>query len=190
MTDTAQPAQLAPHSFTTETARAAGLKSAEARRARRALETRDATALAQQLDNVRQAFTRHDLGPNAAAVAGQIMSRCLTGDIPVRNGDEAAALLRVLVDVARLEAGAPTALSATLTTAEVVDHIGELQARARAALGATSGPASSATSSTTGSSSTSAAAQAAADPATELGDAASEAGESVDPAGVVEGAAR
>jgi hypothetical protein len=139
------PNQLERHAFTSESASIAGKRSAEARRARKLLAARDAATLAQQLDNVRSAFTRNELGPNAAAVAGQLMSRVLTGDIPVRNGDEAAALLRVLVDVARLEAGEATAhsLHATISTEQAVERIGRLQEAARQAISTTSSPTTS-----------------------------------------------
>ena len=145
MSDNPPPPQLKPHTFTPETASAAGKKSAAARAARKALAPRQATELAQQLTAVTQAFERSHLGPAAAATAQQLLSRVLTGDIPVRNGDEAAALLRVMVDVARLEAGQATGhtITATLSTKEAVERVEQLQRQARATI-------ASSTSSTTG----------------------------------------
>ena len=66
------------------------------------------------------------------------MAQVASGAVPVRNGDEAATLLRALVDVARLESGDPTSTT-------VVAHVGSdamarvvaLRDAARAAIDAT-----------------------------------------------------
>jgi hypothetical protein len=81
------------------------------------------------LSDLVEACPRHRLGPTAAAVAADILARVANGDVEVRNGTEAAALLRVLYDMARLESGQPTsaALVAHLSTDEVLRRIEELR---------------------------------------------------------------
>ncbi len=140
-TDTADernpvPANLRDHTFTTETARLAGKKSAEARRAKRAIAEREAKTLAQQLDSVRTAFGRGELGPAASAVAGYVMSLVVTDNVKIRHGEDAAALLRVLVDIARLEAGQATShtMHATIDGGDAVARVRKLQAQARETL--------------------------------------------------------
>jgi hypothetical protein len=91
------------------------------------------------LATVRESFERDELGADAAAAAGWLLGRIVTGGIPIRNGAEAAELLRALVDVARLEAGESTSNT-------VVAHVGPgavtavlaLRDQARAALAMTS----------------------------------------------------
>ena len=109
------PAQLTP--FTSATGRAAGLASAERRKALAAVRRRDARTVAGQLDEAVRAFQRQDLGGQCAAAAGWLVAQVVAGHIPVRNADEAAQLLRALVDVARLESGDPTSTA-------LVAHVG------------------------------------------------------------------
>ena len=117
---------------TVEAARKGAAANAVKRASRAASGREVALALATVTDSAR----REDLGPNAAGVASWLMGRIVQGAIPIRNGDEAASLLRALVDVARLEAGEST--SNTL-----VAHVGAgaaaeviaLRDQARAALG-------------------------------------------------------
>jgi hypothetical protein len=64
------------------------------------------------------------------------LARIAAGQIPIRNGDEAATLLRAMVDIARLEEGQPTSTA-------VIAHVGRsatadvlaLRDQARRALG-------------------------------------------------------
>lgn len=93
-------------------------------------------ALRAELDRCVETFERGELGQQAAAVAGLLLARLAAGVIVVKRGDEAAALLRVLVDVARIEAGEHT--SATLvghvSTSDAVARVVELRERARLVL--------------------------------------------------------
>lgn len=133
--------------FTKETASAAGRKSAAVRAARRDADVQRARDAARTLDALGDTFQRDRLGPDAAAVAALILSRIASGDIVVKRGDEAAALLRALVDVARLEAGEATShtLRATVDQGEAVAAVIALRDRARSAIGATSSGSASAT---------------------------------------------
>jgi hypothetical protein len=123
---------------------AAGKKGAEALRARREASSSSGRQVVKVLDTLRDTARREDLGPNAAGVASWLLGRIVQGAIPVRNGGEAADLLRALVDVARLEAGEST--SNTL-----VAHVGAgaaaeviaLRDQARRALGQGTDPAQS-----------------------------------------------
>jgi hypothetical protein len=94
-----------------------GRKGGEARRARAAAQASSARAVALVLDEVRGTFSRETLGPDAAAAAGWVVAQVVAGKVPMRNADEAATLLRALVDVARLEGGESTDM-------RVVAHIG------------------------------------------------------------------
>jgi hypothetical protein len=94
--------------FTSESARAAALRSAEVRRAKRAHKQATAAGTARELALLAQAHERGDLGGIAMAAAAELIGRVVRGDVPVRNGDEAAGLLRALVDIGRLESGDPT----------------------------------------------------------------------------------
>lgn len=118
--------------FDSETAKAAAKRSAEVRRAKRDLARGEVTTLAQKLDTLRDTYQRDDLGPNAAALAQHTMSRVMAGEIPIRHAGEAAELLRVLVDVARLEAGEATAHTAhvSMTAEQVTARVTELQRQA------------------------------------------------------------
>jgi hypothetical protein len=122
--------------FTPETAAEAGRRSGEAKRARKVAASADVRTAAAALDQVRAAFSRDQLGPDAAAAASYIVGRIVAGSIPLRNGSEAAELLRALVDVARLEAGQATSASAVLHVgADATARVLALRDQARAALG-------------------------------------------------------
>lgn len=115
-----------------EHARQLGLKSAAARIARREAETAGNITRARQagehLQLLMTSFTRDDLGPAASAVAQQTLHRIATGEIPIRNGSEAAEILRVTVEIARLEAGQATAQTAhiQLTASQVQERLAQL----------------------------------------------------------------
>lgn len=112
-----------------------GKKSAAARQARREVERAGNVAKAkqagEQLAYLMASFKRDDLGPAASAVAQQTLHRIATGEIPIRNGSEAAEILRVTVDIARLEAGQATSQTAhiALSAEQVQARLAELQQR-------------------------------------------------------------
>lgn len=140
------PQQLAPHRFDSERARAAGRKSAANRKAKAAVAARRPAQLRQHLSTVREAFAAVDIGESVVAVAGILLARLAAGEIPVRNGAEAAELLRSLHDIARLEAGQPTSIAASVRVDgnAALDRLERLQQSARAAIAAVEVTASSA----------------------------------------------
>jgi len=83
-----------------------------------------------------EAHPRERLGPAAAAAASSVIASVLTGDVRIRHGEDAAALIRVLVDVARLESGDATShtLNAHLSPDDTLARIRELRDRARLTL--------------------------------------------------------
>ena len=89
--------------------RAKGLATLREQRALKSARVGDVKSL---LSDLVAACPRDHLGPVAAAVAQDLIARVVTGEIIVRHAGDAADLLRVLVDVARLEAPLPT--SATI----------------------------------------------------------------------------
>lgn len=117
----------------------AGRKGVAARRAKQALQRADSMAIARELATIAETHDRSMLGPTLAAVAMELAGRVARGEIPVRNGDEAATLVRTFVDIARLEAGQATSHSvhATISPADALARIEELQRAARQALSAT-----------------------------------------------------
>ena len=85
------------------------------------------------LELVGNTFDRAQLGPLAAAAAMWTIGEVVAGRQRVRDP---AAWVRVLVDVARLEAGEVTSASASVhVTADDVRRAVELRATAREALG-------------------------------------------------------
>lgn len=107
--DPASRANLRPFVAGDPRAVAAARKGAETRRARseaRRLQSSEPLAV---LEHVRSTFKREDLGPIAAAAAVWTIGEVVAGRQRVRDP---AAWVRVLVDVARLEAGEVTALTA------------------------------------------------------------------------------
>jgi hypothetical protein len=79
-----------------------------------------------------EAMPREQLGPTAAAVAQDVIARVAVGEIKIRHAGDAADLLRVLVDVARIESGSPTSVSmvAHVSPEDTMARIRELRARA------------------------------------------------------------
>jgi hypothetical protein len=104
----------------------AARKSHAVRRAKRAMVRADAQAVAAHLRTLRDSHERDRLGESCAAAAADLVGRVTRGEIPVRHAGDAAELVRVLVDIARLEAGQPT-------SASVVAHLTSDAARARLA---------------------------------------------------------
>jgi hypothetical protein len=85
---------------------------------------------------VRAAHDRGELGTTARAAAIDLIGRVVVGEIPIRNGTDAANLIRVLVDVARLEENQPmrTAMVAQLSTEDFAERIRQMQLVARASM--------------------------------------------------------
>lgn len=139
LSDMGDTSNLTPFTKGDPRAVAAGKASAATRAANRDSRVKAARQAAAQLVTFNESYQRGNLGANAANVAQFILGRIGTGDIPVRNGDEAAALLRALVDIARLEEGQATShtLTATLSAADAVQRVVLLQQAARLELQST-----------------------------------------------------
>jgi hypothetical protein len=135
---TKQQANLKPFSNTDPEARARA--SANGRKGQLIKKQRAALAQQQKLGNSEEAkhaldqalssFQRDTLGPGAIAAAQMLIARVLTGDVPVRHAGDAADLIRVLVDVGRLEGGEATSLSVTMDAAAVTARIEMLRREA------------------------------------------------------------
>lgn len=112
---------------------AAGKRSAEVRRARGQAERLRKLEPLQVLELVGDSFRRDQLGPLAAAAAMWTIGEVVAGRQKVRDP---AAWVRVLVDVARLEAGEVTSASASLvvTPGDLARAV-ELRDAARRAIG-------------------------------------------------------
>jgi hypothetical protein len=120
-----------------ERARALARRSVAAREAKRVALRADTDAIAAHLRRIIDAYPREQLGPAAASLALDLIGRVGRGEVKVRHAQDASDLIRVLVDVARLEEGEPTstAVIAHVDSATVAARVGQLQAQARAALG-------------------------------------------------------
>lgn len=124
--------QLTP--FTPETASQAGKRSAEVRRqralARQVAQAEDARTLANHLATFEQTFRREDLSSQTSAVAAMILAKIAAGQVPIRHAGDAAELLKVLVDVTRLEEGQHTSahLTASIDSEAIVARIEALRA--------------------------------------------------------------
>jgi hypothetical protein len=113
----------------------AGKKGAAARTAAAAAKRADALVILDRVRTLGAAADRADLGPAAVGAALEMIGRVSSGDQRV---PDPAAWLRVLVDVARLEAGEAT--SATLVAhvgSDAAARVMALQQQARAALSST-----------------------------------------------------
>ena len=131
--DPASKAELRPWRKGDPRAREAALKGAEARRRNAAERRARATEPVARLELIASTFDRAELGPMAAAVAMWTMGEVVAGRQKVRDP---AAWVRVLVDVARLEAGEVTSATAHVdVTADDVRRAVELRTAARAAIG-------------------------------------------------------
>lgn len=124
-----------PHGsrFDSERAREAGRKSGEARR--RKAEQQKSLKKAVRA-TLAQPFDRTEVGLSAFVAANKIVERVLSGEIPIRHGQDAAAMYTALISTARLEAGEATShtahlsLSSGQSAAEALDKIREAQAQA------------------------------------------------------------
>ena len=123
--------QLTP--FNSETASAAGKKGAAVRRqralARKAAQASDAQTLATFLSELPATFDRDQLPQHTAGVAAFILAKIAAGQVPIRHAGDAAELLKVLVDVTRLEEGQHTSahLSASIDAESIVARIESLR---------------------------------------------------------------
>jgi hypothetical protein len=100
-----------------------GKRGAEARARKRQAERAASAEVLDGLRSLANTVRRDDLGPMALAVAVDTLGRLARGEIPIRNAGEAADLVRVLVDVARIESGDPTSQS-------IVAHVGVAEVQA------------------------------------------------------------
>jgi hypothetical protein len=105
-----------PWYFEPETARRAGARSGESRRSRAAVR-RETQAALERIARSRPDLLTEDVGILARAAAVRIAGDIATGGVTEKNLHHAAAAVRYLVDVARIEAGQPTELRATVTAA-------------------------------------------------------------------------
>ena len=116
--------------FTSETASAAGKKSAANRRAKAAAKRAADAVTNRNLMEWVDTYQRDNLGDVAAATAQKLCDDILCGRIEV-DARAAAALLPALVDIARIEAGLHTSATMHATiTADPMEYIREIRARA------------------------------------------------------------
>lgn len=99
---------------------------------------REAQAALERIAQSRPDLLTEDVGVLARAAAVRIAGDLAAGDIPPKNLHHAAAAVRALLDVARIEEGQPTELRATLT-AGIDDFRSWLEEVRAAAVGATRG---------------------------------------------------
>ena len=131
--DAASRSNLLPWKKGDPRAIAAARKGGQARARNAAARKVAALEPAAALERVAGRFSREDLGPMAVAVAMWTMGEVVAGRQRVRDP---AAWVRVLVDVARLEAGEVTSATAHVdVTADDVRRAVELRTAARAAIG-------------------------------------------------------
>lgn len=104
----------------------AGRRSAIARAAKRDAERGDVTSMVGRLRTLAAASEGVDLTATCIGVAVYVLGLVTAGTVPIRHGSDAAELVRVLVDVARLASGQPTSTSAIV-------HMSAADARARLA---------------------------------------------------------
>lgn len=109
-----------PFRFTDpEVARQAALKSAEVRRAKAQAKQAEAQVELERQQRVTQVLLappQDGLAARTREATVQILESLLTGDIPIRNGKEAADLISTLHAVERLEQGLPTSQSVNITS--------------------------------------------------------------------------
>jgi hypothetical protein len=112
----------------------AGRRGAAAKRAKREIERASSQETSAHIATLVTTYTREDLGPAAAAAAVELIGRVSRGEIPVRHAGDAAELVKVLVDVARLEAGESTSNAVVAhVTSDQLARVRALQEQARTA---------------------------------------------------------
>jgi hypothetical protein len=115
--------------FTSENAAEMGRRSAEARKAKKAAQVVLSDDTAVTLSRLTNTFQREALGPTAAALA-QALIVAVAGGAIVVEGRYLPEMLRVLVDIARLEAGQATSMTVKLGDAGVMARLEELRDQA------------------------------------------------------------
>ena len=95
--------------------------------ARQVAEADDARTLAKHLETYSQTFTRADIGTHTAAVAAMILAKLAAGQVPIRHAADAAELLKVLVDITRLEEGQATS-HVMHGSVQIVERIEQMRA--------------------------------------------------------------
>lgn len=111
-----------------------GKRGAAARKAKKEatqlVKVQDAEQGALELDRLVTRYERERLSVAAAAAVQHTIARVVAGDIPVKDATDAANLIKVLFDVARLEEGQATShtLHASIDTAGIVSRIEQLRA--------------------------------------------------------------
>lgn len=122
--------------FDSERAKRASALGVQAKRAKRLATSAAVSEVVGNLATVRDTLARDELGGSCAAAAQWVVARVVAGQIPVRHAGDAAELLRVLVDVARLEEGSATsvALVGHLGGSDLSAAVAAMRDRARAAL--------------------------------------------------------
>jgi hypothetical protein len=114
---------------------AAGRRGVAAREAKRAVARATVQAAAAHLRSVAEVHDREQLGEHAAA-AGDLIARISTGEIPVRNGDEAAFLIQPLWMSPGWSPGRRRVRRLSLTSARTLrPRVLSLRDQARQALG-------------------------------------------------------
>jgi hypothetical protein len=124
--------QLKPFTRGDPVAAAGRAKGAAAQREARLLRASKVRDVRELLSDLVDGLPRRQLGPTAAAVAQEVMARVAIGEIKIRHGGDAADLIRVLVDVARVEAGNPNSVNvvAHMSAEETLERIRILRERA------------------------------------------------------------
>jgi hypothetical protein len=89
-----------------------GKRGAAARKAKREatqlVTVRDASVGAELVDTLTSRYDRDKLGGAAAAAVQHLIANVTSGAVPIKDATDAANLIRVLFDVARLEEGQST----------------------------------------------------------------------------------
>lgn len=120
---------IAKHAFKPgdERAAAAGRKGAATRRANAAAKRSATLDAASSIAILRTAYERETVGDLARLIVVDTLARIGKGEIPIRHAADAAELIRTLVDIARVEEGKATSITATLTGADLVGKLREAQ---------------------------------------------------------------
>jgi hypothetical protein len=95
--------RLRPFTTGDERTRQLARHGVQAREANRAAKRAGSEAVNVAVAAVRAAHDRGELGPTARAAAIDLIGRVVVGEIPVRHATDAVVLIRVLVEISRLE---------------------------------------------------------------------------------------
>lgn len=111
----------------------AGRKGAEVKRQKREalkiVRVADARAGAAILATLTEGYQRDQLGASAAGAAQHVIARIANGEIPIKDASDAAALLKVLHDMTRLEEGQSTSniMHGTIDAGAILQRIEALR---------------------------------------------------------------